>query len=66
MALVLTCFLCAVAVSYVDPHGGGSSHRVRALAALDDVTTPLEGENLQQLKERLAAAAVEALDQQIR
>ena len=39
---------------------------MRALAALDEVTTPLEGETLQQLKERLAAGAAEALDQQIR
>jgi hypothetical protein len=59
-------FLDAHVRSYVDPAGAGGERHVRALAALDEVTNPLEGEDLQHLKQRLAAGAAEALDQQIR
>eukprot|EP00775_Hariotina_reticulata_P007939 gene7939-8135_t len=56
-------FLNANVRSYVDPHGRG--HRqVHALQELGQAA-PLEGEDLPALKDRLAAGAAEALEQQL-
>lgn len=58
-------FLDAHVRSYVDPHAPGGHRQVTALQELGQAQ-PLDGENLEQLKGRLAAGAAEALEQQIR
>lgn len=50
--------------SYVDPHGRGGHRQVHALQELGQAA-PLEGEDLPALKDRLAAGAAEALEQQL-
>jgi hypothetical protein len=55
---------CSVMCSYVDPHGRGGHRQVHALQELGQAV-PLEGEDLPALKDRLAAGAAEALEQQL-